>query len=556
MKYLNLILVLLQVYLLSCTTSTPVAGGSETTNGICAHVYQPNGKPAAKSKVRLRHENYDALIKENVFQADSFTDSNGYFLIKDIEPGKYYVEVQNDSGAYIFILSIDETDMDTTNLGEAKLEPFAALKGSIDTLAISGKKLFARIKGLERVVEVNNDGSFLFDDLPAGFFKVLIDTSDDTKEIVNVKATPQDTVSITVSGNSRYSGIVYYKPELAGVNPDTIITDFPLVIRLNSSTFDFELAQLDGSDIHFAKPDGKPLSHDIEQWDPKSKNGVIWVSLDSVQTGNKEPFIIMKWGLSGSYKKPDLSLSVFDTTFGFAGTWHLNENPANGIGAIKDRTENGFHGTCAATMNDTNVVSGICGSALSFDGIDDSIETGLVDITSSYSLSCWVNIANRADTNECSNLRILIKEPSYTLWYATRDDGVRAEHYSGFGWKGFPQDTPDSVYHKLERGSWYYLTSTFDGDKIRLYINGVIVDSTVSIETNPLASSNPLFIGGRTYVFPETDSTAMFTVNEFFGGVIDEVRVENRARSAEWIKLCYISQLPESNFATCKTKVW
>ncbi|MDO5575596.1 MAG: hypothetical protein Q4F84_00840, partial [Fibrobacter sp.] len=271
MKYLNLILVLLQVYLLSCTTSTPVAGGSETTNGICAHVIQPNGKPAAKSKVRLRHEDYDALTKESAFLIDSLTDSNGYFHIRDIEPGKYYVEVQNDSGAVIFILSIDETD--STDLGTATLEPFAALKGSVDTLTISGKKLFARIKGLERIVEVNDDGSFLFDDLPAGFFKVIIDTSDNTKEIINVKAIPRDTVSITVSGDSRYSGIVYYNPELAGINPGTIITDFPLVIRLNSSTFDFELAQRDGSDIHFVKPDGKPLSHDIEEWDPTSRNG-------------------------------------------------------------------------------------------------------------------------------------------------------------------------------------------------------------------------------------------------------------------------------------------
>jgi hypothetical protein len=67
--------------------------------------------------------------------------------------------------------------------------------------------------------------------------------------------------------------------------------------------------------------------------------------------------------------------------------------------------------------------------------------------------------------------------------------------------------------------AWSHLASTYDGATLRLYLNGVLVSSQATAGTLS-ASSGVLRIGGNG-VWPE-----------WFAGLIDEVRVYNRALSA------------------------
>ena len=63
---------------------------------------------------------------------------------------------------------------------------------------------------------------------------------------------------------------------------------------------------------------------------------------------------------------------------------------------------------------------------------------------------------------------------------------------------------------------------------------------------NPHSNTdNPLLFGGRLY---------KGEISEFFKGVMDEVRIENKARSAEWIRLCYLSQQPGSKIVRFRNK--
>ena len=71
----------------------------------------------------------------------------------------------------------------------------------------------------------------------------------------------------------------------------------------------------------------------------------------------------------------------------------------------------------------------------------------------------------------------------------------------------------------LVPNTWTHVAATYNGTQIQLYINGGLVSSTPAtgaIQT----TTTPLRIGGNTY------ST------EFFQGLIDEVRIYNRALSA------------------------
>jgi hydrogenase maturation factor HypE len=64
--------------------------------------------------------------------------------------------------------------------------------------------------------------------------------------------------------------------------------------------------------------------------------------------------------------------------------------------------------------------------------------------------------------------------------------------------------------------AWTHLAATYDGSALRLYVNGVAVNST-PLSGAMVTSAGPLRIGGNTIW------------GDYFAGVIDEVRVYYRA---------------------------
>lgn len=70
---------------------------------------------------------------------------------------------------------------------------------------------------------------------------------------------------------------------------------------------------------------------------------------------------------------------------------------------------------------------------------------------------------------------------------------------------------------------WSHLATTFDGSFVRLYVNGTQVGS-LPFSGSMAASTGPLRLGGNS------------VWGEWFAGLIDEVRVYNRALSASEIQ--------------------
>ena len=78
------------------------------------------------------------------------------------------------------------------------------------------------------------------------------------------------------------------------------------------------------------------------------------------------------------------------------------------------------------------------------------------------------------------------------------------------------QSTPGVA--QLAIGTWTHLAATYDGATLRLYVNGAQVNSR-AVTGAMLTSTSPLRIGGNG------------VWGEFFQGLIDEVRVFDRART-------------------------
>lgn len=117
---------------------------------------------------------------------------------------------------------------------------------------------------------------------------------------------------------------------------------------------------------------------------------------------------------------------------------------------------------------------------------------------------------------------ILIKEdPSwfgYSLFVGLDETG-KLEGYLGEEGE-VTRGTQDPAL--AESNAWSHIALTFDGARVRLYVNGEFVDDTTA--KGPLATTGTLSIG------------CSHEGEDFFKGRIDEVRVYNRALDAEEIR--------------------
>ncbi|MHA1423317.1 MAG: LamG-like jellyroll fold domain-containing protein [Candidatus Thorarchaeota archaeon] len=163
--------------------------------------------------------------------------------------------------------------------------------------------------------------------------------------------------------------------------------------------------------------------------------------------------------------------------------------------------------------------------ALYFDGSDEVIipSDPSLNPTTAITVMAWIN----AD-DWIGNRRILQKGV---------DDQFRLVEegnleFSLAGITGADIETPLPT-----TGTWHHIAGTYDGSTIRLYVDGV-EKSSGSVSGPIQTSSTPLYIGNKPFSsYP----------GDFFKGIIDEVRIYNRALLHQEIKDTMNNELPETS---------
>lgn len=168
----------------------------------------------------------------------------------------------------------------------------------------------------------------------------------------------------------------------------------------------------------------------------------------------------------------------------------------------------------------TWTTAGKFGNALDFDGIDDSVaivDDASIDVPTSVTASAWV----KPHAIGPGHQTILVKERGI-------DTGTYALHASTGN--TFPEFElrPGSWYDAkassaLTSNEWAHVAGSWDGQTIKLYINGTLVASRAM--TGPILTSNGFLRIGGSDIF-----------GFYFDGLIDEVRIYNRALSAQEIQ--------------------
>lgn len=208
-----------------------------------------------------------------------------------------------------------------------------------------------------------------------------------------------------------------------------------------------------------------------------------------------------------------------------------------------DISGRGFHGTPGTNDPGDNPVflptGGYLGGAFAFDGINDSIDGSITGswLNATYAISLWV----RTDG---------VGDPEQTIF--ANDVGgsnscPRIRHNAGSSVVVTAQ-VGNTLTYAVDTSSWTHvvLTNDISSDVARLYINGDLVDSDISLRCSQDAN-NRYILGRSPYDLHDFD----------FNGTIDEVLIFNRSLTAgEAYSLYHFNNKVLNRTGQQKTDYW
>jgi glucose/arabinose dehydrogenase/PKD repeat protein len=201
---------------------------------------------------------------------------------------------------------------------------------------------------------------------------------------------------------------------------------------------------------------------------------------------------------------------------GLAGAWGFN------AGAGTSAVDSSGNGNTATLLNGLAWGTGKYGSGLSLDGVNDYLSvpnSASLNVSgSALSLSMWVN-PNTASTGDHVLLgkhwNATMTSPYYQYGIELQGNSTRPVLLVGTA-AGY---VAASMTGTLTKGVWSHLAIVWNGSTAQFYVNGVLVNSA-TLSATITARSNPLQIGA------DADP------GQFYRGLLDDVRIYNRAQTA------------------------
>ena len=294
------------------------------------------------------------------------------------------------------------------------------------------------------------------------------------------------------------------------------LDNFPVLVKLDGSNFDWTHALDNGDDIRFT--DGNcstEYKYERERHDSSNGYAEYWVKIPSISSTKNTVFYIY-YGNSSASDGSD-PMNVWDDNFMMVQ--HMKDNTAS---TIEDSTANNNDGTKKAANEPIENVGKI-DNAQSFDGVDDYVDCGdkpVFEFSGDFSVETWVK--HSVDTDQVYVCK----------WTGS---GLGSQWWLGFNLQKAYFGVCTSSGAKLTSGTniadgqWHHVVGRRSGTTIYIYQDGVLKGSTTDSTGDAGVNDAPLTIGKRG------DATW------WFNGTIDEVRISNIARSEAWIKASYHS---------------
>ena len=320
-----------------------------------------------------------------------------------------------------------------------------------------------------------------------------------------------------------------YRKEIR-IDHNKVVADlegFPILIDIMDNDLPTK-ARSDGFDIVFADNNGIKLNHEIELYDNNTGHLVAWVSVSNLSS-ESDTRLYMYYGNPSAPDQQNPS-AVWDSDF--VMVQHLEE-----ASAIRyDSTIEGNNGTAYGGVGKSTSEK-IDGSD-DLDGKNDYVgilDSSSLDIASQVTVEGWFRSSRGLEEVLTGWFGGVGKSSAYSLAWNAWSDGWTFQIYQG-GVRSYC-DTIDAY---MPKGEWHYVMGQYDGQYLKVFIDGQLKASK-NIGSKTVDSNSAAFDIGRVFGY-------------YWNGSIDEVRISNVARSAEWIQTSYNNQKNPSTFYTVRSE--
>ncbi len=200
------------------------------------------------------------------------------------------------------------------------------------------------------------------------------------------------------------------------------------------------------------------------------------------------------------------------TRTGLVAEYHFDEGSGN---IATDSSGNGNNGL----IHGASWVDGKFGKALVFNGVSDYVTTNINGFPSGSNprtLAAWIK------TSASTQMTIVgygnnTSSQMFNILTLSNTGKIIVSNWGGL------TALSDTA---INDGAWHFVAATYDGTTVRIYIDGIleVTDSSLTFNTINAFSKIGVRIDGTT---------------EFYNGIIDEVRIYNRALSADEVLANY-----------------
>jgi hypothetical protein len=319
------------------------------------------------------------------------------------------------------------------------------------------------------------------------------------------------------------------------------LSNYPLFVSLDNDDALRDHARGDGFDIAFTDANGISLDYERETYVGSTGHLLAWVRIPTL-TANTDALFYMTYG--NAQQTIDQQHRTATWASNYKGVWHLDDS------ALHDSTANNITATSAnglalgaAMIGNGATFTQPDASATTFPQLTIPASTAFDPVATTGTISLWVKYADPT----ANHYQTLMTNNVYSDGLSWASDSSGGHYF--YPWTGDANDF--DLGPSPFTGQWQYLTVTYDftasTPDAKLYIDGTPM--VITVRNIPTLWTRVATLGdwiwGWTPAFTPTPSN--------FTGQIDEIRIQNSARSAQFIKAESANLHAPSSFYTLGT---
>jgi YD repeat-containing protein len=323
--------------------------------------------------------------------------------------------------------------------------------------------------------------------------------------------------------------------------PNTDQTNFPVLI---SGTYSYlattsnggSVTNTSGYDIIFTSDAAgtSNLAYERETYNPSTGAVNLWVKLPTVSHTPTETVFYMFYSNPSVITDQSSAAAVWDGNF--KGVWHLPNGTSLTANDSTSNSNNGtVHGTPAATAGQIDGAASFGASTADYLQAGDASS---LRIASTITLSAWIY-----NTSDNSNGGIILEKRdatnpanNYNYGLSLQPGGQLLFQFNDGSYQSSTTSTG-----AVPKNAWTHIVTTVDESTqhVSFYVNGSLNSTTTKSGTMPSSGTGVLQIGNYG-----TFNGGVYSLN----GNLDELRISNIVRSADWIATEYSNENSPSTF--------